>query len=100
ASSSPFISSFSWITVSMNDILKVSQENVKLTTIGHVFENPIQIFGASPNLYTTTIDGFLNIDSRVENDNGFSLMEQIYTPRGSSSMLVGSAYKDSLQLTL
>jgi len=101
AQSNPSIASFSWISVPIQDVIQF-EEYVHLTNLGHVFFDDQSIYAASPNLFNTTIDGFLKVDSRIDKDNefNFTVMESLYTVFGSSSIVVGSLYQDSLALNL
>jgi len=99
--SSDLISSFSWISAPIQDVLPYV-EYVHLTNLGHVFFDDQYIYAASPNLFNTTIDGFLKIDSSTELDNQFefTVMESLYTVSGSESLAVGSLYRDIMALNL
>ena len=50
------------------------------------------MYAASPNLFDATLPGFLVIDKSDEG-SGYSLSEQLYTPKGSQSALLGSLYQ-------
>lgn len=68
-----------------------------LTNIGHVAEGAIHIWAVSPNFFSVTYTEFLiTADSW---DTGLSLSEQMYTMRGSQSMIVSSGLKDSHDIT-
>ena len=93
------IDSYSWITDDLANYLKNEGfKSIYLTHIGQIFQYNPQIFGVSPNIFSTTFDEFLNVDKK--SDSGLGVIEELYTARGSQSMIIGSAYASKLRATL
>jgi hypothetical protein len=75
-----------------HSIYSVSNVETRIFTIGKTSSAPQYVYAASPNLFDATLPGFLVIDKSDEG-SGYSLSEQLYTPKGSQSALLGSLYQ-------
>jgi hypothetical protein len=75
-----------------HSIYSISNVETRIYTIGKTSSAPQYVYAASPNLFDATLPGFLVIDKSDEG-SGYSLSEQLYTPRGSQSALLGSLYQ-------
>jgi hypothetical protein len=91
SNSSPLIEGFSWISFSIDDTIG-RDESSEVTNIGHVFSDLVELYSVSPNLYSTTIPGFLKVQSTLD-DTDFTVAEALYTPRGSKGIAAGSYYR-------
>jgi len=57
----------------------------------------VNVYAASPQLFDITIPGFLQISKY---DSEIPLLEEMYTIKGSHSMIIGATYEKLLQLDL
>lgn len=94
----PLIASWSWVTQDMEDLAEsLGYDSLTLSHKGKLYEyNPL-VYGVSPNLYDNTLNKFL-IVADEDQDTGLSLSEQLYTPRGMQSIIIGKAYADFLNI--
>jgi len=99
AEKSPAITHFAWISQSAH--LFPYFRGLKLTNTGHVYSAPISLYGVSPGVFGALLSRFLKIDSVVNNEDGpIALGTGLYTLHGSSSVITGSLYKESVGLKL
>lgn len=99
ANLSQYIESYSWITDDLSSVLKNKGfKSIYLTHIGQIFQYLPQIYGVSPNIFSTTFDEFLDIEKK--SDSGLNIAEELYTARGSQSMIIGVAYAEKLRVGL
>lgn len=94
---SDIIDQYSWVTKPIDEVL-LDAEEVVITNLGKIYEYVPNIVGISHNTFDTVIKDFIIIDDEV--DSGLSLSEQLYTPRGTQGAIIGTAYKDLLQLEI
>lgn len=94
---SQYIESYSWVTADLTLYLKdAGFKSVYLTHIGQIFQYNPQIFGVSPNIFTTTFDEFLKIEAKSYSN--LDIVEELYTARGSQSMIIGASYAEKLRV--
>jgi len=93
------IDSYSWVTDDLASyLMNQGFKAIYLTHIGQIFQFNPQIYGVSPNIFSTTFDEFLDINQKSDSELG--IIEQLYTARGSQSMIIGSAYASKLRAGL
>jgi len=73
--------------------------NTRISTLGKVDSAPQIVYAVSPNFFQVTLPDFLVINE-MDATSGYPLDEQLYSPRGSQSMILGSLYKKSLSLNM
>jgi hypothetical protein len=99
ALNNPLIESFAWITSPMNNIVP-QVSSITIANIGHSFFSNQILLSASPNIYSVTIDGFLVDSERYPSPDKFTIVEDLYSVRGSHSMVLGSVYRDNIGIEL
>lgn len=93
------VESFSWISgpLDLNIGLPVVTE---VTNLGHAFTTEyMPVYATTPNFVSTTINGFLHVNQQIpENElkGDFTIFQALYTPIGSSTMLLGSYWIENL----
>ena len=88
---------FAWSTMGLKYVVP-DFEHPYGTNIGHVFRESILVWGITPNFFDVAIPGFLQISDKDES-SPYSILEQLYTPIGSGSAILGSLYKKDLGLS-
>lgn len=83
-----------WTWVSQKYGSNKEAKQVWLTNLGHIMESKVAVYGVSPNFYDVAIEDFL-IASRRDMDTGLSISEQLYTVRGSQSVVLPTSFLDS-----
>lgn len=68
-----------------------------MTHVGKIYEYFPQVVGVSPSLFSLGFNEFLNIQQRGT-PTALNPVEELYTPRGSQSAIIGKAYADALNL--
>ena len=87
---------YAWSTQYLNYAV-FNYNSVKMTNLGHAYYDYNSVYAVTPKFFDTVEQGFLNVD--MQNDSSpYSLIEQLHTPLGTGSALVGSLYKKSLVL--
>eukprot|EP01006_Ploeotia_vitrea_P062852 TRINITY_DN84526_c0_g1_i1.p1 TRINITY_DN84526_c0_g1~~TRINITY_DN84526_c0_g1_i1.p1 ORF type:complete len:1091 (+),score=42.23 TRINITY_DN84526_c0_g1_i1:9-3281(+) len=94
ALSSPHIKDWSWITRKGNEVKGVSE--TRISTIGRYRVYNVGMYGVSPNFLDVTGSQFLSIAE--EFPTSATLTEQLYTYRGSYSMMLGVTFQDQFAL--
>ena len=89
----PLVKTFTWVTHQAAD----TGITTDIATIGRFKSGTVSIYGVSPNFYEVTDAKFM-IPRTVDSTSGLSLSEQMYTIRGSQSLLLGSTYIEHLKL--
>ena len=96
---SQYIESYSWVTDDLAAYKKnAGFQDIYLTHIGQIFQYNPQIYGVSPNIFTTTFNEFLDVSQK--SDSKLSVAEELYTTRGSQSIIIGAAYAEKLRVGL
>ncbi|KRX00113.1 hypothetical protein PPERSA_07220 [Pseudocohnilembus persalinus] len=108
-----YIESFSWITISLEDLFDIQggYTDTYVTHLGKIYTFDPYIHAVSPNFMSTTFsEEFLNLKERAYEDIGLDIIEELYTPRGSQSVVmtedvqeaikVGMEYDDSFFLVM
>ena len=71
-----------------------------IKTLGRVFVHRNDVFAVSPNALRVLDPRFLAVSHSRQGLAPTSLSEELYTPAGSESMIVGALYRTSMALTL
>ncbi|KAJ5072648.1 hypothetical protein M0811_01663 [Anaeramoeba ignava] len=102
ASNNSKIKSFSWVSQDLAlAIGNLNYANLSIPSRVELFSYSVQIMAVSPNLLDITKDQFLDIDTDIkEMSDTMNVIDQLYTIRGSSSALIGTLYKNKLDLTV
>eukprot|EP01118_Nematostelium_gracile_P005989 TRINITY_DN1916_c0_g1_i1.p1 TRINITY_DN1916_c0_g1~~TRINITY_DN1916_c0_g1_i1.p1 ORF type:complete len:581 (-),score=131.11 TRINITY_DN1916_c0_g1_i1:40-1782(-) len=96
AQSEDNIQGYGWISVSLQSINN-RYTGTFIENVGHTVSFPVNVFGVSPQLFDVTLKGFLQLS---QYDAKAPLLEELYTVRGSHSMIVGSLYEQRVQLKM
>ena len=88
-------------------VINPSMQDISVRTVGGLVSDDIKIRGIASNFYNITDSKFLKIKDRVEPENSGSLtkyeynMDQyMYTVNGSYQLMMGSYFKDRLDIDL
>jgi ABC-type antimicrobial peptide transport system permease subunit len=93
----PYLKGWTYMSYDLRNNARL--QSTTLTTAGR-FKRAIQTVRAvAPNFYKVLPTKFL-IPSTVRNNNGWDFATQLYTPLGSSTILLGSLYEKSMDLKL
>eukprot|EP00004_Rigifila_ramosa_P017455 TRINITY_DN4254_c0_g1_i3.p1 TRINITY_DN4254_c0_g1~~TRINITY_DN4254_c0_g1_i3.p1 ORF type:complete len:931 (+),score=232.52 TRINITY_DN4254_c0_g1_i3:236-2794(+) len=96
------VKSWTWVTHSLVNALSSTRVNAsQIETVGHIYRSLSSIYGVSNSFRRTVIPGFLKVsdDGLTTVDKEFpdlDIFERLYTPLGSSSVILGTAVKDYL----
>lgn len=96
----PPVEDVAYVTYNLGDILG---QRSFINTLGRIMYAGADVYAVSPNYDQVVLPGFEQINSRAppaNSEDSFSITEQLYTPRGSQSLVIGSLYKDNMALTL
>eukprot|EP00743_Colponemidia_sp_Colp-15_P004098 GILK01004422.1.p1 GENE.GILK01004422.1~~GILK01004422.1.p1 ORF type:complete len:1015 (+),score=201.79 GILK01004422.1:200-3244(+) len=93
------VASYSWISFELDTGKPSYITKAELSNIGKVYSYSQQVVGVSPNLMSTALPGYLKV-ADSDASTGLSLLDQLYTARGSQSAILGSLYKSNLDLSL
>jgi ABC-type antimicrobial peptide transport system permease subunit len=91
------IEDYGWISKPVDEILR-DADDIVITNLGKIYEYVPNIVGVSPNLLDVVLKEFIVIEE--EDDSGLTLSEQLYTPRGTQGAVLGTAFKDFLQIDI
>ena len=83
-----------WTWVSQRLGARKETKQSWLTNLGHIKEAKVALYGVSPNFYDVAMEDFL-IASKRDMDTGLSISEQLYTVRGSQTLVVPTSFLDS-----
>jgi len=94
------VESFTWITKDLESFLgSIGYAGVWVTHPGGLYTKSARIVGVMPNIFDTTLNQYLDIDEE-HSDTGLTLGEQLYTPRGLQSAIIGTSYADYFHLSV
>eukprot|EP01116_Phalansterium_solitarium_P010119 TRINITY_DN2458_c0_g2_i3.p1 TRINITY_DN2458_c0_g2~~TRINITY_DN2458_c0_g2_i3.p1 ORF type:complete len:1000 (-),score=386.52 TRINITY_DN2458_c0_g2_i3:162-3161(-) len=93
------VASHSWQTKSLRAVVP-GLTALAVSSVGHVFAAPHNVYAVSSNYFSTVLPGFLKVKQRLASDDDFTLAEQLYTVDGSKSAVLGSLFSTSLSLSL
>lgn len=96
SSTDPAVKDFAWTTAELQDTVS-RIDSVTLTNLGHIMESSTEVIGVSPNFYDVSNNEFF-IASDSDSSTGLTLTEQLYTVRGSQSMMIGASLRKSHNL--
>ncbi|KAM9977270.1 hypothetical protein ACTFIR_011129 [Dictyostelium discoideum] len=94
----PEIEDYAWESSSFSIMTKQYQQS-QITNIGHIYSDGTNMYAISPNLFATTLPGFLKASS-IAPDPDYSLndiqylSEQIYSFTSGQKVIIGSLYSD------
>ncbi|KAN0000827.1 hypothetical protein ACTFIZ_001280 [Dictyostelium cf. discoideum] len=94
----PEIQDYAWESSSFSIMTKQYQQS-QITNIGHIYSDGTNMYAISPNLFATTLPGFLKASS-IAPDPDYSLndiqylSEQIYSFSSGEKIIIGSLYTD------
>lgn len=94
AKNSKCVKDFSWRSHEMMEVIGdfTLQE---ISNIGHVYSySDIRVVATSPNFFDVCVDGFLVVDSRIEEQ--YQLMDSLYSVIGSSTVILPTTYKSNI----
>ena len=94
---SDIIDSYSWVSQQLYTSVN-GAERVLIKNLGKAYEFESKVVGVSPNLMETILEDFNFIGE--EETTGLSLTEQLYTAKGTQGGLMGSVFKNKLDLEL
>ncbi|KYQ91201.1 DUF214 family protein [Tieghemostelium lacteum] len=94
---SDMVSDFSWISVSFSVLSPEGYQSQSITNIGHIYSDSTQLQSTSPNIFQTTLPGFLKA-SVIASDPDFTSYQdddvtlQMYSMESSKKLIIGSIY--------
>lgn len=89
----PLIQGYSYVSRSLSEVSHF--DSTRLASVGNFRHTEIDIHAISPNMFRTTGDKFLVVDTQRE-FNGLSLDEQLYHPSGTDKALIGTFFRQEL----
>eukprot|EP01129_Flabellula_baltica_P004751 TRINITY_DN1678_c0_g1_i1.p1 TRINITY_DN1678_c0_g1~~TRINITY_DN1678_c0_g1_i1.p1 ORF type:complete len:1048 (-),score=207.61 TRINITY_DN1678_c0_g1_i1:23-3166(-) len=92
------ILSHSYSSWRIDDVLTKAQ-GIHIENIGQVFSYNQYVYSVSPNIFDTSLEGFLRIRDTIYKE-GNDLPKQLYSAEGSGKSIMGSLYMDGLALDL
>jgi len=94
------VDSYAWMTVDLGDFLRDrNYKGVQISHKGKLYNVNGRILGVSPTIFEASLSQFLKLD-HYDKETALSLGEQLYTARGSQSVILGEFYRENLGLTL
>eukprot|EP01102_Stenamoeba_stenopodia_P012723 TRINITY_DN4044_c0_g3_i1.p1 TRINITY_DN4044_c0_g3~~TRINITY_DN4044_c0_g3_i1.p1 ORF type:complete len:1119 (+),score=191.24 TRINITY_DN4044_c0_g3_i1:127-3483(+) len=90
---SSYVTEWAWQSQSLRWSAGDSDESI--TNLGHVFRDGQTFYAITPNLFDIVEQGFTNV-YEMNDTSQYSLFEQLYTPQGSGSAIIGTLYQTSL----
>ena len=92
------VADYTWITKPLDSYMQTQgYKTVYITHIGRIYQLTPIVVGVSPSLFKLGFNDFLNVGSRGPL-KGLDPVEELYTPRGSQSCIIGKSYADYLNL--
>eukprot|EP01114_Cavostelium_apophysatum_P013966 TRINITY_DN3496_c0_g1_i1.p1 TRINITY_DN3496_c0_g1~~TRINITY_DN3496_c0_g1_i1.p1 ORF type:complete len:1078 (-),score=280.91 TRINITY_DN3496_c0_g1_i1:34-3267(-) len=92
------IVNFAWVTRKLTDVTP-GVDNYFLTNLGHFQSREAAVYAVSPNFFDTTFKDYLKINEDFEwEDTTGSILEELYTVRGSESALLSTYFADYVDL--
>ncbi|KAF2072771.1 hypothetical protein CYY_005917 [Polysphondylium violaceum] len=102
----PEITDFSWVSSSFSNIAGSYQDS-RITNLGHIYTDSTHLYSVSPNFFSTTLQGFLNIAKITPNNTADyqyytvdDLSEYIYSNENAQKVVVGSLYSNTIGANL
>ena len=91
-SKSPLVEDWAWMT---NRMATSGSEwsSTLMTNLGHAYSANVWIYGVTSNFFDVALSDFLIADT-ADSSTSLTLSEQLYTVRGSQSVLVGTNAKN------
>lgn len=96
--SNPFVRDWAHVSYPLS-LLAENASEIALTNIGQFFETISEVSAVSPNFFSVTLSGFLNVHSKPKDFSDAMLSELLYDSRGSHSLLVPTTYRTTLGLS-
>eukprot|EP01016_Furgasonia_blochmanni_P040533 TRINITY_DN5182_c0_g1_i1.p1 TRINITY_DN5182_c0_g1~~TRINITY_DN5182_c0_g1_i1.p1 ORF type:complete len:963 (+),score=283.19 TRINITY_DN5182_c0_g1_i1:176-3064(+) len=94
------IEDYGWVTDELDNYMEnKGARSVYITNIGQLYNFNPKIVGVSPNIFKISFPEYLTV-AQQDRENGLDLLEQLYTPQGSQSMVLGEFYRAKLDLSL
>ena len=97
---SDLIESYAWMTDDLSGFLgRNGYRDVTVSHRGKLYEVDARIIGVSPSIFDATLSQFIKTE-KVDEESELPLGEQLYTARGSQSLILGEYFRENLGLTL
>jgi len=94
------VENYAWMTADLGGFLRDrNYQGVEISHRGKLYEVPGKIIGVSPTIFEASLSRFLKVE-KCDEESALSLGEQLYTARGSQSVILGEYYRENLGLTL
>jgi len=97
---SDFIESYAWMTEDLRGFLgRNGYRDVTVSHRGKLYDVDARIIGVSPSIFDATLSQFIKVE-KLDEESELPLGEQLYTARGSQSVILGEYFRENLGLTL
>ena len=93
---SPLVEDWAWMTNRMSSS-SVEWSSTVMTNLGHAYSATVWIYGVTSNFFDVAMSDFL-IPDTADTSTSLTLSEQLYTVRGSQSVLIGTNAKSFLHI--
>ena len=94
------VEEYAWMTDDLNGFLvNKGYQGVTISHRGKLYNIPGRIFGVSPTVFQATLREYLKV-GEADPESELDLGEQLYTARGSQSVIMGEYYREFLKLSL
>jgi len=102
----PEIQDFAWVSTSFSNI-GGSYQGSQITNLGHIYTDSTHLYSVSPNFFSATLQGFLNVAKITTNNSADyqyyavdDLSEYIYSNENAQKVVVGSLLSSTIGANL